>query len=323
MAAKIVFANNKGGVGKTVTVVNLASIIADEHQLRVLAIDFDPQANLTFSFGLAFRSLPVSLIDVFEGRCQLADALINVYPNLDVLPSTPALESVKNSVFLAGHKGKHDIVKRQMRDLDAKYDVILMDTPHSIENLLTLNSMKSADAVVIPVKMGDPFSALGLQQLVESIMQVKRSYENPDVTILGIIGTFFEKDKICRELHDEITKYFQSYLFNTTIKKNVALAHSVKKGLPINRYRKGCSGYKDYRDFAEEFLLRLSKLTPANRKTGEGAVRMAQGGQGGTGGKNTHAATVGGSGRRGQGEQEHFSQGNPAVVPYGKEMIRP
>lgn len=261
MAAKVVFANNKGGVGKTVTVVNLASIIAEEHQLKVLAIDFDPQANLTFSFGKDFHSLPVSLVDVFEGRCNLWDAVINVYPNLDILPSTPALESVKDSAYIIGLKGKNDIVKRQMRELDTQYDIILMDTPHSIENLLTLNSMHSADAVVIPVRMGDPFSPLGLKQLIDNVMQVKRSYENPDVTIMGIIGTHFKGTKICKRHHDEIVKYFPSYLFDSPIHENVALAESVEKGLPINRYRRNCNGYKDYRIFAEEFLLRLSKLT--------------------------------------------------------------
>jgi len=128
MALKIVLANRKGGVGKTTTAVNLSSFLS-ARGYKVLALDFDPQANLTISFGINILSIQRSLANVFEEKCTIGDTILNRYPNLDIVPSAPNLDKAIEQGYVANHLRKNEIIKLKLKDVVAGYDFVIMDTP--------------------------------------------------------------------------------------------------------------------------------------------------------------------------------------------------
>ena len=260
MALRIVLANRKGGVGKTTTAVNLAADLSSLGY-KVLAMDFDPQSNLTISFGINILSLQKSLADVFQNSCAMEDIVLNRYPNLDVVPSTPDLEKAIEGGYVANHLRKNEIIKFKLQDMWTEYDFIVIDTPPT-KGLLTMNSLSVADYVVIPSRL-DHLSIVGLKQMHDLIMEVRGQWLNPGTRLLGILGTFNEETRDCREHIDIIHgSMFKDYLFATRIRKNVTLSESVSKGTPIIHFNKRCHGHEDYDAFTREFLERLEEKRP-------------------------------------------------------------
>ena len=254
MALKIVLANRKGGVGKTTTAVNLSSFLS-AMGYKVLALDFDPQANLTISFGINILSIQRSLANVFEEKCTIGDTILNRYPNLDIVPSAPNLDKAIEQGYVANHLRKNEIIKFKLNDVVAGYDFVIMDTPPT-KSLLTMNSLAAADYVVVPVRL-DHLSVVGLKQMHDLIMEVKTQWLNPSIELLGILGTFSEETRDCREHIDIIQdSMFSDCLFTSRIRKNVTLSESVSRGTPINYFDRKCHGYEDYNDFTLEFLKR-------------------------------------------------------------------
>jgi chromosome partitioning protein len=260
MAIRIVLANRKGGVGKTTTAVNLSANLASLGY-KVLAIDFDPQSNLTISFGVNILSLQKSLANVFDNNCSIEDSVLNCLPNLDIVPSTPELEKAIESGYLANHLRKNEIIKFKLRDVESAYDFIIMDTPPT-KSILTMNSLATADYVIIPVML-EHFSIVGLKQMHDVIMEVRAQWLNASISLLGVLGTFYQETKNCKE-HIAIinSSMFKEYLFTSRIRRNVTLSESVSRGTPIIHFNKQCHGYEDYHAFTREFLGRLEEKRP-------------------------------------------------------------
>jgi chromosome partitioning protein len=259
MAIRIVLANRKGGVGKTTTAVNLSANLSSMGY-KVLVIDSDPQSNLTISFGINL-SLQRSLAGIFEDSCAIQDAILNCYPNLDIVPSTPELEKAIESGYVANHLRKNEIIKFKLRDVESAYDFIIMDTPPT-KSILTMNSLAIADYVIIPVML-EHFSIVGLKQMHDVIMEVRAQWLNASISLFGVLGTFYQETRNCKE-HLAIinSSMFKDYLFTSRIRRNVTLSESVSQGTPIIHFNKHCHGYEDYDAFTREFLRRLEEKRP-------------------------------------------------------------
>jgi chromosome partitioning protein len=258
LAIKIVFANHKGGVGKTISVLNTSSFLA-EMGYKVLCMDFDPQSNLTISFGMDIISLPVSLAEIFLGRAQFSDIITNIYPNLDIVPARTDLAKVVTSDHLSGHLRKKEIIKLKINQVDNKYEFILMDTSSSKDmvNLLTMNCFSFADYVIVPIQF-EHFAVAGLAQQLDVIKDVREQWLNQNLRLLGIIGTFYQNTKNNRYHLDMVRNtHAGGFLFETMIRRNTDLSVSVSRGMPITCFNRRSNGYIDYRLFVEELLARL------------------------------------------------------------------
>lgn len=252
MARKVVFANNKGGVGKTTSAVSVSAFLASMGK-RVLALDFDPQSNLTVSFGVDIISLEKSMCEVFEDRCAPEDAVLNVLPGLDVVPARPGLDKVVDSGFVSNHLRKNEIIKFRLSRIEERYDFMIMDTAPATQGVLAMNSLSFADYVVIPVQF-EHFSVVGLRQMLDIISSVKEQFLNPGIRLAGILGTFYSNTRNCRSHEKMVENRLREFVFGTKIRKNVSLSECSGKGIPITRYDRKSNGYKDYEAFTEELL---------------------------------------------------------------------
>ncbi|MBM4147393.1 MAG: hypothetical protein FJ240_14160 [Nitrospira sp.] len=259
VAIKIVFANHKGGIGKTTSVLNTSSFLSLMGK-KVLCMDFDPQSNLTISFGIDILSLSVSLSEVFLDRVAIHDSIVSVYPDLDIVPARTDLSRVPASDFVVNHFRKNEIMKYKIKEIDNDYDFILMDTSSSkdVVNLLTVNCLSFADYVVVPIQF-EHFAVAGLAQQMDVIRDVRDQWLNPELKLLGIVGTFFQNTKNNRYHHDMVKNTNAGhFLFETRIRRNNALSVSVSRGLPVTHFDRTCNGYLDYHAFTLEMLNRLN-----------------------------------------------------------------
>jgi chromosome partitioning protein len=259
---KIVIANNKGGVGKTTTVINLAGFLSEMGH-KVLAVDMDPQANLTIGLGINFDSLEFnSICEVLKDQCDINSAIHEVYPNLFILPATTMMGKVVKWIEQSKFR-KYEILKFKFEDIH-EYDFILIDTHRAQEDFYTLNAFSAANHIIIPAQM-EFFSMAGMAQLNDIIISTRIDRLNPNIDILGILPTFYSNTNNCRK-HTEKLRSIKSNeygkrVFNTVIRKNVALSMSVGNGKPINMFDKTSIGYEDYQKFTLEVIERLNKKT--------------------------------------------------------------
>lgn len=261
MATVISVVNQKGGVGKTTTTVNLGAAIATRGK-KVLLIDIDAQSNLTTHLGLGLKEDPQDLqevprqvpewtiYDVLKGSKRLQDVVIKRTENLDVVPSSLLLSAA--DLELGGMVGRELLLKRAIEKIRDQYDVILIDCPPTL-GLLSLNALAAVDKVVVPVQ-SEYLALHGVRQLLDTIDQVRGIY-NQSLVVGGVLICLHDSRKrLARAVADTIRAYFGQLVFTTVIRENVALAEAPAKGQTIFEYMPKSSGAEDYSALAEEIL---------------------------------------------------------------------
>ena len=255
MAKVISVANQKGGVGKTTTSVNLSACIA-EKGYRVLLIDLDPQGNATSGCGINKNKLTKSVYTAIEDPTSASDAICKTeFKNLSVLPSQMSLAGAE--LEMVGVENREIRLKQAISYFVNDYDFIFIDCPPSL-GLLTLNALVASDSVLIPIQC--EFYALeGLSQLVNTIKQVNKIY-NPLLKIEGVLITMFDSRlNLTVQVLSEIKRFFKDALYKTCIPRNVRLSEAPSHGIPGVYYERLCKGSRAYMKLAEEFLEREGK----------------------------------------------------------------
>jgi chromosome partitioning protein len=250
MGKAIAVVNQKGGVGKTTTAVNIASFIAAKGK-KVLVIDVDPQGNSTLGLGLDKENEPVNVYDILIETSPVRSVIKHsAVEGLDIIPSN--IDLVGAEVELVGMEDKELRLKNAINEIKNDYDYIFVDTPPSL-GLLTLNALTAVDSVLIPMQC--EFYALdGLGQLLRTIELVRQSL-NPGLTIEGVVITMFDsRTNLAVQVLAEIKKKFAEKVYDTVIPRNVRLSEAPSFGQPINVYDKSSRGAKAYERLAEEIL---------------------------------------------------------------------
>lgn len=253
MIKTIAIANQKGGVGKTTTVVNLAACMA-EKGVKVLLIDMDAQGNATTGCGIRKKDLQKSSYDLLtDENVKLSDLVIKTpYHNLWIVPSTMDLAGAE--LELAEAQGRAKRLENALKTAETEnlFDFILIDCPPSL-GLVTINALTAADTVLIPIQC-EFFALEGLSQLTNTVKQVKKVY-NLQLDIEGVLITMFDgRLNLTMQVLAEVKKYFASKTFKTVIPRNVRISEAPSHGKPINYYDRGSKGAKAYAELAEEIL---------------------------------------------------------------------
>jgi chromosome partitioning protein len=259
--ARIALANQKGGVGKTTTAVNLSALLANQGR-RILLVDFDPQGNATSSLGIDKRALDVAAYDVIVAGMTVDDAVIpNVRPGLDLLPSTPALAGAE--VELVPLPNRERALKRALDSTAHNYDLTIIDCPPSL-GLLTVNALTAVDSVIVPIQC--EFLALeGVGQLMTTIDLVKRQL-NPHLEILGVLMTMYDaRTRLSAHVVEEVRRHFPWELFESIVPRSIRLAEAPSYGQAILEYDPESRGAQAYRAVAEELNMRIAGATLAKQ----------------------------------------------------------
>lgn len=252
MATVISIANQKGGVGKTTTTINIAAYLGQKRK-KVLLIDLDPQGNATSGIGVDKTTIENSSYDVLVNETSIEEAILSTeFKNVDVLPTNINLAGAE--IELVSAISREMILKNALSEVDSKYDYVLIDCPPSL-GLLTLNSLTASNGIVIPIQ-GEYYALEGLTQLVDTINLVKKKL-NPQIGIIGVVLTMFDmRTQLTRQVKEEVEKYFGDKVFSTVIPRNVRLAEAPSHGQPISEYDKKSKGAKAYEMLAKELINR-------------------------------------------------------------------
>ena len=250
MGKIISFSNQKGGVGKTTTCVNMAAYLALSGR-KVLLVDIDPQGNATTGLGFQKAKLKKSVYNVLIEEEDVADnVLCTEIENLSLLPSHIDLAGAE--VELVYKKGREKVLKGALDKVKKNYDYILIDCPPSL-GLLTINALASADGVIIPIQ-SEYYALEGLSQLMNSISLV-RTHLNRDIQVYGIVLTMYDgRSRASKEISAEIEQYFSKVLYEIVIPRNIRLSEAPSHGKPIVLHDPKCMGAKAYSALTEEFL---------------------------------------------------------------------
>lgn len=250
MARVIAIANQKGGVGKTTTAINLSACLAEKNR-KVLAIDIDPQGNTTSGLGINKNELENTIYQLMIGDCSLQDCLIeSSIDNLDILPSNVNLAGAE--IELIGIADREYILKRHIDPIKDEYDFIIIDCPPSLSTL-TVNAMTTADTVLVPIQC--EFYALeGLTQLMHTINLVKKRL-NPSLEMEGVVFTMYDaRTNLSLQVVENVKENLGHNIYKTIIPRNVRLAEAPSHGLPINIYDSKSAGAEGYRQLASEVI---------------------------------------------------------------------
>ena len=258
----ITVANQKGGVGKTTTAINLATALAAIGE-RVLIIDLDPQGNASTGLGIDRKDRTVSSYDVLTGELELEQAAMpTAVPGLSIVPSTLDLLGIEMEIASAPDRVlKLRNALRAAAERSADFGYVLIDCPPSL-NLLTLNSMAAADSVLVPLQC-EFFALEGLSQLLETVEQVRRTI-NPDLTIQGIVLTMYDgRNNLANQVVQDVRTHMGDKVYETIIPRNVRISEAPSYGKPAILYDLKCSGSQAYLQLASEVIRRERKLRAA------------------------------------------------------------
>ncbi len=272
MGKVIIIANQKGGVGKTTTAINLSAALA-QHGMKVLAIDSDPQGNCTSGLGIDKSKVKNSVYQMIIGKCDIKDCILDsVIDGLQVVPSSVQLAGA--DIELIGMEDREHILEKKIKDIVDDYDYIIIDCPPSL-NVLTVNAMAAADSVIVPIQC--EFYALeGLSQLLYTINLV-RDRLNSRLIMDGVVFTMYDaRTNLSLQVVENVRKNLKQNIFATIIPRNVRLAEAPSHGLPICLYDKKSVGTEAYENLAIEVLENDNKEVnktnddPKNKKKGSG-----------------------------------------------------
>mgnify|MGYP000022881274 FL=1 len=251
----IAITNQKGGVGKTTTAVNLSAAVANGNK-KVLLIDMDPQGNTTSGVGLDKRKIKFSIYDVLIKKIRAEEAIIKTpFKNLSVIPSNVALSGAE--LELANIENREYSLKESILPVMYMFDYIFVDCPPSL-GLITTNVLSLCDSIIVPIQC--EFYALeGLSQLMSTVRRVKRQY-NEKLEMEGVLLTMYDKRlKLTLQVVDEVKNFFKNQVFKTTIPRTVRLSESPSFGKPVMYFDKYCKGSRAYNDLAKELIKKHKK----------------------------------------------------------------
>ena len=253
MARVIAIANQKGGVGKTTTAINLAGSLA-EHGIRVLCVDMDAQSNLTVGLGLNLRTIERSMADVLIDPAVSIDEIIIPTQSIgiDVAPSTIDLSAAENTLFSAIGR-EHALREAIQGSVQEHYDFILIDCPPTL-GLLTINALVAADSVIIPVQT-QYYALKGFSALVNVINQIRNRGLNPNLKILGLLPTFYDgRTLLGRDMLEELRVMGDHHIFESMVKQTVRLGEAPLVGRPVTAYATNSEAARAYRGLAREVI---------------------------------------------------------------------
>ena len=256
MGRVIAIANQKGGVGKTTTAINLSACLAEAGQ-KVLAIDFDPQGNATTGLGLEKEYMEETVYEMMLGECTLEDCLHQeVQENLDVLPSDMNVAGAE--IELQEVEDKEKLLSSCLNQVRDTYDFIIIDCPPSL-NILTINALTAADTVLVPIQC-EYYALEGLNQVLKTVDLVKRKL-NPELELEGVVFTMYDaRTNLSLEVVESVKSSLNRTIYKTIIPRNVRLAEAPSHGMSINLYDSRSTGAESYRMLAAEVMSRGEEL---------------------------------------------------------------
>ena len=252
MGRIIAIANQKGGVGKTTTAINLSACLAEKGQ-RVLVIDIDPQGNTTSGLGIAKDNVDNTIYEIMLQKIDITDAICkDIFENLDIIPSNVNLAGAE--IDLIDIENREYILKNAINTVRNNYDYVILDCPPSL-SMLTVNAMTAADTVLVPIQC-EYYALEGLTQLIHTINLVKKKL-NPLLELEGVVFTMYDsRTNLSLQVVENVKDNLKQNIYKTIIPRNIRLAEAPSHGLPINKYDTKSSGAESYRMLADEVMSR-------------------------------------------------------------------
>lgn len=250
MGRIIAIANQKGGVGKTTTAINLSACLAEKGK-KVLSIDMDPQGNMTSGLGISKDEVEKTVYDLIIGEAEIEDIICReVSENLDILPTNIDLSAAE--IELIGIDDKEYIIKKEVEKIRDNYDFIIIDCPPSL-SMLTINAMTTADSVLVPIQC-EYYALEGLSQLIHTIELVQERL-NPVLSIEGVVFTMYDaRTNLSLQVVENVKDNLNQNIYKTIIPRNIRLAEAPSYGMPINQYDSKSAGAESYRLLADEVI---------------------------------------------------------------------